>query len=203
MSETTCTGTTFTQADDDQEGSIGRLLPGTKAKLVTESGTLARPGEPGELCIMGPQVMKGYLNNPTATAETIVDGWLHTGDVAVQSSDLQRFWIVDRKKELIKTKGLQVAPAEWEALLLSHPKVSDAAVIGIPDERAGELPYAFITSLTPSRETKDEVMSFMKSKTAKFKWLGEIEFIEVIPKSPSGKILRRELREKVKTRSKL
>lgn len=186
MSETTCTGTSFTQADDDKEGSIGRLMPGTIAKLVSESGeVVTKAGERGELCIKGPQVMKGYLNNPKATAETIIDGWLHTGDVAVRSEDGRRFWIVDRKKELIKTKGLQVAPAELEALLLSHDQVADACVIGVPDERAGELPYAFVVisaGQKPSKEVKSSIMKFMQERSAKYKWLSDLEFMEAIPK---------------------
>lgn len=202
MSETTCTGTSFSQADDDSEGSIGRLLPGTRAKLVSESGeVVTRAGERGELCIQGPQVMKGYLNNPQATAETIVDGWLHTGDVAVRSDDGRRFWIVDRKKELIKSKGLQVAPAELEALLLSHEGVGDCAVIGVPHE-GDEAPRAYIVR-SPSDEGKalsaESLWTWMETRVARFKLLrGGVVFVDAIPKSPSGKLLRRELREQAK-----
>lgn len=207
MSEATCTGTSFTQADDDTEGSIGRLVPGTIAKLVDDDGKeVTTPGGRGELCIKGPQVMKGYLNNPTATKETIIDGWLHSGDIAVQSEDGRRFWIVDRKKELIKANGLQVAPAELEALLLSSDLVADAAVIGIPDEKAGELPYAYIVlaeNVEASGTTKDSIMKFMEERTAKFKRIKDVEFVSVIPKSPSGKILRKDLRVLYKSKTKL
>lgn len=207
MSETTCTGTSFTQADDDTEASIGRLLPGTVAKLVDDEGKLVtEAGGRGELCIRGPQVMKGYLNNEAATRETIVDGWLHTGDVAVRSEDGRRWWIVDRKKELIKSKGLQVAPAELEALLLSHEGIADAAVVGVPFE-GDEAPRAYVVrSDAGAALTERDLWQWMESRVARYKLLrGGVVFTEAIPKSPSGKILRRLLRDQAKkeTASKL
>ncbi|CCG83667.1 putative 4-coumarate-CoA ligase [Taphrina deformans PYCC 5710] len=200
MSETTCTGTSFSHADDDTEGSIGRLVPGTMAKLVDEEGrTVTGAGERGELCVQGPQVMKGYLNNPKATAETIIDGWLHTGDVAVRSKDGRRFWIVDRKKELIKSKGLQVAPAELEALLLSHEGVADACVVGVPFE-GDEAPRAYLVrSEMGNALTEQELWRWMETRVARYKLLrGGVVFVPAIPKSPSGKLLRRELRDQAK-----
>ncbi len=179
-------------------GSIGPPAPNTECRIVdvaTEQDVPA--GEPGELCIRGPQVMKGYLNNPAATAHAIdADGWLHTGDVARLDDD-GSLWIVDRIKELIKYKGYQIAPAELEALLLTHPAIADAAVIPVPDEEAGEIPKAFVVasgSLTP-----DEVTRFVSERVAPYKKVRAVEIVDEIPKSPSGKILRRVLVERERT----
>lgn len=175
-------------------GSIGPLLPGTEARIVdvTTGEDLPR-GERGELLIRGPQVMKGYLNNEPATAAALVDGWLHTGDVATVDED-GWFAIVDRIKELIKYKGYQVAPAELEAVLLTHPAVADACVIGIPDEEAGEIPKAFV--VLQETATPDELMDYVAAQVASYKKIRRLEAIDAIPKSPSGKILRRVLVER-------
>jgi acyl-CoA synthetase (AMP-forming)/AMP-acid ligase II len=179
-------------------GSIGPPVPNTECRIVDlASGEEAPTGEPGELCIRGPQVMKGYLNDPEATARTIdPQGWLHTGDVARVEED-GSLRIVDRVKELIKYKGYQIAPAELEGLLLSHPAIADAAVIPLPDEEAGEVPKAFVVpsgSLTP-----EEVSAYVAERVAPYKKLRAVELVDEIPKSPSGKILRRVLidRERV------
>ena len=154
-------------------------------------------GEPGELLIRGPQVMKGYLNQPEATARAIdPDGWLHTGDVA-RVDDRRAVRIVDRIKELIKYKGYQVAPAELEGVLLSHPAIADAAVIGIPDELAGEIPKAFVVSSAPL--TTEEVTAFVAERVAPYKKIRAVELVEEIPKSSSGKILRRVLIDRERT----
>jgi acyl-CoA synthetase (AMP-forming)/AMP-acid ligase II len=173
-------------------GKIGMPLPDTEARVVDpETGEDA---DRGELWIRGPQVMKGYLNNAEATADTIDgDGWLHTGDVAEVDSD-GHFEIVDRLKELIKYKGFQVPPAELEALLLSHPEVSDAAVIGVPDDECGELPKAFVVA--GNGVTDDEIMEFVAEQVSPQKRVRLVERVEEIPKSPSGKILRRVLAER-------
>ena len=145
----------------------------------------------GELVVKGPQVMRGYLNNPEATRSTIdEDGWLHTGDIGY-ADEAGYFYVVDRAKELIKYKGFQVAPAELEALLLKHPAVADAAVIPSPDDEAGEVPKAFVVVKEGARPTPEELLSFVAASVAPHKKLRRIEFIEQIPKSPSGKILRR------------
>ena len=150
----------------------------------------------GELWVRGPQVMKGYLNNDQATAETIdEEGWLHTGDVAHFDEDGYIF-IVDRLKELIKYKGFQVPPAELEGLLLTHPAIVDAAVIGIADDEAGELPKAFITLAPGAELSAEQVQEFVASQVASYKKIRLVEFIDEIPKSASGKILRRELRDR-------
>ncbi|KAJ3417284.1 hypothetical protein HDV05_005740 [Chytridiales sp. JEL 0842] len=183
-------------------GSSGFLMPNMEAKLVDPSNGQEISGKDligkeGELWLRGPNVMKGYHNNEKATKETIdEEGWLHTGDIAVMDKD-GYFYIVDRIKELIKYKGLQVAPAELEAHLLTHPSVADAAVIGRPDEAAGEVPRAYVV-LKPGAETTKatDIQDFIQTKVAQHKRLrGGVKFIDAIPKAASGKILRRVLRD--------
>ncbi|WP_419847359.1 AMP-binding protein [Candidatus Poriferisocius sp.] len=177
-------------------GSIGLTVANTDARIVDpDSGEDLPVDAEGELWIRGPQVMKGYLNNPEATTETIDDdGWLHTGDIARIDGD-GHVYIVDRLKELIKVKGFQVAPAELEALLLDHPQITDAAVVGRPDDESGEVPLAFVVAAPDSALDEEAVKAFVADHTATYKHLGEVRFADSIPKSASGKILRRELRE--------
>ena len=180
----------------NKPGTVGVLLPSTEARIVDlDSDEEVAAGDRGELCVRGPQIMKGYLNNQSATDAMIdPDGWLHTGDVAVVD-DEGYFSIVDRVKELIKYKGFQVPPAELEALLLEHPDISDAAVVGRPDEEAGEIPVAFVVAdgLEP-----DAVLAWVAERVAPYKKLRGIEMVDEIPKSASGKILRRELIERMR-----
>ena len=187
-------GTHFVYAEDyatTPSGSVGRLVPGTQARLVDPAtGHDVPSGQPGELWVSGPQVMAGYLDDPAATAETLSDGWLRTGDIA-RVDERGDFYIVDRLKELIKYKGYQVAPAELEAVLLTHPDVLDAAVIGVPDPAAGELPKGFV--VTRGETTADAIMSWVAERVAPYKKLRAVEFVSEVPKSPSGKILRRVL----------
>ena len=139
--------------------------------------------------------MRGYLNNDEATAATVDDeGWLHTGDVAVIDGD-GYFEIVDRLKELIKYKGFQVAPAELEALIITHPEVADVAVIGVPDEEAGELPKAFVVAAGDELDA-DQMMDWVAGQVSPQKKIRLVELVDEIPKSPSGKILRRILRDR-------
>lgn len=188
---------------DDQRvvlQSVGPSAPNTECRVVDPAtGHDCEPGAPGELWIRGPQVMKGYFNKPEATAACMTsDGWFKTGDVAVV--DEQGWYqIVDRVKELIKYKGLQVAPAELEALLLGHPSIADVAVIPVPDSEAGEIPKAFVVCRAPM--TADEVMAFVAERVSPYKKVRQVEFVEAIPKSPSGKILRRLLVEQERTRA--
>ncbi len=175
-------------------GSAGRLVPNTEARLVDPS--TGADGTVGELWLRGPQVMTGYLGNAEATAATIdADGWLRTGDIATVDGE-GWFTIVDRLKELIKYKGYQVPPAELEGLLLTHPAIADAAVIGVPDEDAGEIPKAFVVLKADAILTPAEIMGFVAGHVAPHKRIRDCELIEAIPKSPSGKILRRVLRER-------
>ena len=174
-------------------GSSGELLPGTQARVVDPAtGEDLERDLPGEIWFRGPQSFKGYLNNPKMTAETItLDGWVRTGDIGYIDSDGYLF-ITDRLKELIKVKGFQVAPAELEALLYTHPSVADAAVIGRPDERDGETPVAYVVAR--GRLDPEELKNWVAQKVGEYKQLGDVVFCEAIPKSPSGKILRRALR---------
>jgi acyl-CoA synthetase (AMP-forming)/AMP-acid ligase II len=195
MTETSPVTHAMPDGVDMPAGSVGVTLPNTECRLVSvDTGADTEQGEPGELWIRGPQVMKGYLNNADATAATIdSEGWLHTGDVAVVDAQ-DAFFIVDRVKELIKYKGYQVAPAELEALLLGHPKIADAAVIGVKDEEGGEIPKAFVVVAAGQEFSAEDVMSFVSEQVAPHKKVRAVEFIDEIPKSGSGKILRKDLR---------
>jgi acyl-CoA synthetase (AMP-forming)/AMP-acid ligase II len=179
--------------DDDagtNPGAIGLLAPNTEARIVDpETGEDAPAGERGELWCRGPQIMRGYLNNPTATRNCLdEEGWLRTGDIVEVDED-GWFMVVDRLKELIKYKGYQVAPAELEALLVGHPQIADAAVIGVPDEDAGEVPKGFIVA--SGDVTPDEVTAWVAERVSPYKRLRAVEIVDEIPKSASGKILRR------------
>jgi len=177
-------------------GSSGVTVSNTESRIVDPDTGEDQPfGERGELWVRGPQVMKGYLNNPEATAITLdSEGWLHTGDVAIIDED-HHMTIVDRVKELIKYNGFQVPPAELEALLVTHPEVNDVAVIGIPDESAGELPKAFIVRSPGSSIAAEDLQAFVAEHVASYKHIRLVEFVDEIPKSASGKILRRLLRD--------
>jgi acyl-CoA synthetase (AMP-forming)/AMP-acid ligase II len=180
-------------------GSVGYCLPNTECKIVSyDSGVELGPQEEGEIWVRGPQVMKGYLGNAPATAEMIdSDGWLRTGDIGY-CDDEGALFVVDRLKELIKTNGRQVAPAELEALLLEHPSISDAVVIAAPDEKAGEVPKAFVVLKQEAngQEMSSEIMEFVAARVAPYKRIRSVEFVSEIPKSPAGKILRRVLKER-------
>ena len=177
-------------------GTCGVTVANTECRIVdAENGDDQGVGGVGELWVRGPQVMKGYLNNPEATAETIdSEGWLHTGDVGFIDED-GHLTIVDRVKELIKFKGFQIAPAELEALLLTHPAIADAAVIGVPDDEAGERPRAFIVVKPDAEVSIQEITDFTAEHVATYKVVHDVVFTDEIPKSASGKILRRVLRE--------
>jgi acyl-CoA synthetase (AMP-forming)/AMP-acid ligase II len=176
-------------------GAAGVLIPNLEAKVVDPlTGIELGVHEPGELLVRGPNVMRGYLKNPDATAMTIEpDSWLHTGDI-VYFDEAGYVFVVDRLKELIKYKGLQVAPAEIEGVLLTHPAIADAAVIGIPDEEAGEVPKAFV--VLKDAVTPEAVMQYVAGKVAPHKRIRQVEIVDAIPKSASGKILRRVLVER-------
>ncbi|MDQ2920310.1 MAG: AMP-binding protein [Acidobacteriota bacterium] len=189
---------------EQKPGSVGYCLPNTECKIVDyTTGTELGPEEEGEIWVRGPQVMKGYLGNAQATAEMIdPDGWLRTGDIGY-CDDEGRLFVVDRLKELIKTNGRQVAPAELEALLLSHSAIADAAVISTPDEKAGEVPKAFVVlkNQASGDEIGKEIMDFISARVAPYKRIRSVEFVSEIPKSPAGKILRRILKERERART--
>jgi 4-coumarate--CoA ligase len=176
-------------------GAVGVCVADTECRITSpETGQPVPQGTEGEVTVRGPQVMLGYLNNPEATARTIdADGWLHTGDLGY-IDEAGFLHIVDRVKELIKVKGFQVAPAELEALIVTRPGVADVAVVGAPDDEAGEVPVAFVVRSPGGEVTEDEIKAFVAEHLARYKHLGRVVFVEAIPKSPSGKILRRVLR---------
>jgi len=178
----------------DRPDSVGFALPGVECRIVDPgTGTDLRPGEPGELLVRTAGTMRGYLGHPEATAATIdADGWTHTGDIVTVDED-GWFYVTDRVKELIKYKGFQVAPAELEALLLTHPAVADAAVVRSCDALAGEIPKAFVVLRAPA--SAEQLMAWVAERVASHKRVRQVEFIDRIPRSPAGKILRRLLAE--------
>jgi acyl-CoA synthetase (AMP-forming)/AMP-acid ligase II len=180
-------------------GSVGPPIPNSEVKIVDPvTGEEAAPAERGEVWVRGPHVMKGYLANEAATAMTIdVDGWLHTGDIGFADAE-GYLTVVDRMKELIKVKGYQVAPAELEAVLLTHPAVADAAVVPTPDEEAGEVPTAYVVLRTEC--DPEDIVAFVSERVAPYKRVRRIEIVDQIPKSASGKILRRVLVERERAR---
>ena len=178
-------------------GAVGLLLPGAQARIVHPiTGSDLGPGETGELWLRSPAAMVGYHNDGSATAATVdADGWVHTGDIARIDADGAVF-VVDRVKELIKVKGFQVAPAELEAVLRTHPGIADAAVVGVPDERAGERPKAFVVRAGGLPVGADEIVSYVAERVAAHKRVHAVEFVDAIPTSPAGKTLRRLLRHR-------
>ncbi|MFD4502243.1 4-coumarate--CoA ligase family protein [Streptomyces sp. NPDC058457] len=183
-------------------GTVGKLIAGTEMRIVSldDPHKDVGVGEPGEIVIRGPQVMKGYLGRPDATAEMIdTDGWLHTGDVGHVDAD-GWLYVVDRVKELIKYKGFQVAPAELEALLLTHPGIADAAVVGAYNDDGNEIPHAFVVRQPTADDlTENETMLYVAERVAPYKRVRKVTFITGVPRAASGKILRRELRALAKT----
>jgi long-chain acyl-CoA synthetase len=177
----------------EQIGTIGLPLPSTEIRLVDEDGRDVPMGEVGELCVRGPQVMTGYYNRPDETAKVLIDGWLYTGDMAVLQPD-GYFRIVDRKKDMILVSGFNVYPNEVEDVIAMHPKVLEVAVIGVPDEKAGEAVKAYVVKKDASL-TPEEVIAFCREQLTGYKVPRAIEFRDELPKTNVGKILRRALRE--------
>ncbi|XP_020570764.1 4-coumarate--CoA ligase 1-like [Phalaenopsis equestris] len=181
-----------------KSGSCGTVIRNAELKIIDpETGASLPRNQPGEICIRGKQIMKGYLNDTEATERTIdKEGWLHTGDIGYVDDD-DEVYIVDRLKELIKYKGFQVAPAELEALLITHPKIISAAVVPLRDDLCGELPVAFVVLSNGHEVTEDEIKQYVSKQVVFYKRIHKVFFVEVIPKSPSGKILRKDLRARL------
>ncbi|MFC9794301.1 AMP-binding protein [Streptomyces sp. NPDC127584] len=186
-------------APNPPPGTVGKLLPSTEMRILSldDPSKDAAPGADGEVAIRGPQVMKGYLGRPDATAAMIDDeGWVHTGDIGRVDDD-GWLYVVDRVKELIKYKGFQVAPAELEALLLTHQDIADAAVIGVTDADGTEIPKAYVVRQAAAPGlTAEDVMAHVAARVSPYKKVRDVEFIEAVPRAASGKILRRELRDR-------
>ncbi|KAF2895384.1 hypothetical protein ILUMI_10791, partial [Ignelater luminosus] len=185
----------------NKPGSCGTVLPTIMAKICdSETLELLGPNQPGELYVKGCVTMKGYLKNPEATSKSFdKHGFYRTGDLAYYDEDGYVF-IVDRLKELIKYKGFQVSPSELESIIMSHSAVSDVGVVGIPDERAGELPMAYVVLKDGFNDISEEtIVDYVSEHVNSTKWLyGGVKFVQELPKTSSGKTMRRELREMVK-----
>ncbi|CAN8245290.1 unnamed protein product [Cochlearia groenlandica] len=181
-----------------KRNSVGFILPNLEVKFIDPDTSRSLPkNTPGELCVRSQCVMQGYFKNKEETDKTIDEqGWLHTGDIGYIDDDGDIF-IVDRIKELIKYKGFQVAPAELEAILLTHPSVEDVAVVPLPDEEAGEIPVACVVINSKAKEKEEDILNFVASNVAHYKKIRAVHFVDSIPKSLSGKIMRRLLRDKI------
>ncbi|OAX83177.1 hypothetical protein ACJ72_02468 [Emergomyces africanus] len=199
MTETTCIATMFNSSESDDTGSVGRPVASLEMKLIDDNGkNISAYGVRGEICVRGPTVIKGYFENPAANAESFDGQWFKTGDIGYCDEKTKKWYIVDRKKELIKVRGFQVAPPELEAVLLSHPLIMDAAVIGVSfkgeEKEKIERPRLMCQKLT-----EKDIQQFAGAKLAKYKFLtGGVKFVDAIPKNASGKILKRLLREEAK-----
>lgn len=205
MSETSCLASVFPHGERDLTASIGRFLPNLDVKLVDDDGTdVTAANVRGELCIRGPTVVRGYFENPEANKrDWDEDGYFHTGDILYRDGHSGLWYIVDRKKELIKVRGFQVAPPEIEGVLLKHPGIADAAVIGVSDVvNQSELPRAYIVRKPGAMGNalhENDVKEWVRNRLAKYKALdGGVAFVDAIPKTASGKILKRVLRERAK-----
>lgn len=192
LSETTGAVTALPWDERDETGSVSRLLPGLSLRIVDESLHDVPPNAPGEILVKGPVVTRGYYNNPAATRAAFLDDWLRTGDIGEYRNG--KVYIVDRAKDLIKYKALQVAPAELETVLLSHPLIADAAVIGVKGNDT-ELPRAYVVPVDRTRIDEAQVKAFVKERVSDYKQLrGGVVFVEAIPKNASGKILKKNLK---------
>ncbi len=193
LSETSPVASFTEEGEEVRVGSIGRPIWGVDMRIMRDDGDFAETDEVGEIVIRGHNVMKGYHNNPQATKSAIIDGWFHTGDVGRCDSD-GYFYIIDRKKDLIIRGGMNIYPREIEEVLYRHPKVREASVVGIPDRARGEEVKVYVSAKDGDTLTAGEVKVFLEERMASYKWPREIEVLEELPKGPTGKILKRELK---------
>jgi long-chain acyl-CoA synthetase len=195
LTEVSCVGTTAPYKET-RIGSCGKGMDDAEIKVVDEQGVILPPGQQGELCIRGTCLTNGYLNKPEATKEAFdVEGWFHSGDIAYMDAEGYAY-IVDRKKDMINVGGEKVFPSEVEDMMLSHPKIKDLVIVGIPDDLKGEAPKAFIALQEGETATEQEIKTYCKAKMAPYKVPVAVEFITEVPRSASGKALRRMLRDK-------
>jgi 4-coumarate--CoA ligase len=189
--------TAMPRGASDISGSISPVLPNMEMRIVDDGYNDVPQGIPGEIIVRGPFVTSGYFKNPEATRTTFHDDWFCTGDIAIDRDG--KFYIVDRKKELLKYKGLQIAPAELENLLITHPQILEAAVVGISVEGGSEVPRAYVVLRQSRALSEEDVKDFVKGRLAAYKQLrGGVRFVDELPKNAVGKILRRELRDRAK-----
>jgi len=174
-------------------GSVGTPIENVEMKVVDGEGHGVADGDLGELCIKGPNVMKGYFGNPAATAETVRDGWLHSGDVGYRDGD-GYYFIVDRVKDMINVSGFKVFPREVEEVLFRHDAVKEAAVVGVPDPVRGEAVKAFVVLHAGASARAEELQALCRHAVASYKVPETVEFLAALPKNPTGKILKKELR---------
>lgn len=193
LSETSPIVSFTRDGEEVRVGSIGKPIWGVDMRVMREDGTFADVGETGEIVVRGHNIMKGYYNRPEATREAIVDGWFHTGDIGKYDEDGYCF-IVDRKKDLIIRGGMNIYPREIEEVLYGHPKVLEAAVVGVPDEMRGEEVKVFVSPKEDEEIAPEEIIEYLKERMAKYKWPKEVEVMPELPKGPTGKILKRELK---------
>jgi long-chain acyl-CoA synthetase len=179
----------------DRLGSVGRAQTGVELAVLDHSDAPARPGEIGEVCVRGDVVMAGYLNNPQATASTLANGWLHTGDLG-RVDERGYLTLVDRSKDLIISGGSNIYPREIEEVLLRHPRVREVAVVGVPDAEWGEVAVAVVVAATPT-PPEAEFDALCLQSLARFKRPKRYVFVEALPKNATGKVLKRELRERI------
>lgn len=197
LTEGTCIVTSSPLDDTARPGTVGVPLPGTAIRIVDEAGREQPPGSPGEILVRGPQVMRGYLGRPEATAETIRDGWLATGDIGSLDED-GFLTVLDRKKDMLLVSGFNVYPAEIEEVLRQHPAIAEAAVVGVPDARSGELPWAFLVRREGMAADERDVREHAERRLTRYKLPRRWLFLDALPKSPVGKVLRRELRDRAR-----
>lgn len=193
LSETSPVASFTVLGEEVRVGSIGKPIWGVEMRIMRDDGVFAEQGEVGEIVIRGHNVMKGYLNSPKATASAIVDGWFHTGDVGKQD-EAGYFYIIDRKKDLIIRGGMNIYPREIEEVLYQHPNVREASVVGVPDLARGEEVKAYVSPREGQTLTPEDISDYLRSRIARYKWPREVEVLEDLPKGPTGKILKRELK---------
>jgi long-chain acyl-CoA synthetase len=194
LTETAPALTTTAMGGVAKAGSIGRPLPGVEIRLVDEDREEAEEGDPGEVVVRGPNVFRGYWNQLEETQRVLVDGWFHTGDVAITDDDGD-LYLVDRRRDLILVSGFNVYPREVEDALRKHPKVADTAVVGMPDPRSGEAVHAFVVAAPGESVSAEELIEFSRSYLAPYKIPSRIDLVGEIPRNAAGKVLRRLLKD--------